>query len=318
MIRHVQRIALDEACGECVALSPDGAFAAVCLPKSIAVFRCSDGTRLQRISMNLDPTGLSFSQDGKRLAVAAGEPKVALFEPGSGVKIQEIGRSDAPDYLRKDVQRQVQFFPGAERLLTTGTRNMATILDVEQSRWEHIFWTSHTQGMIAISPGGQRVALASLPNSNEFAGHLTVYRVHGGLQPLWTGFHSDERRLAAVNFSSDEQRVVTTSRSDGVRVWQTEDGHEVAHITRPDAEYLAAAFAESQDRLLIVTSRSLECWDIRTGRTLARSNSVNSGEFQCVSFGGGRRSRTILTGAKRTLDLWSYSSVSPNNRSGLP
>ena len=312
-----------------VDLSRDGSTLAVGAKNRIQVFDVDNGK--SKISWTLDDSlsALSVSADGRQIAVADRGPEIKLFETAKGQLIKILARRDAPDFLRSDRQLHLSLYPDGKTLVSTGSKRRLYVSDIASEQWNYIMFIKFSPPCDCdVAATGEHVVLFGSPNASEISGHVTMYRVNLGLQPLWTRWHAGEQQITSASFSPDGKILATCNPNDGVRVWQVSTGDSIAYLGREVAsnegeyatqkgggqkhtrvhpntkmdpnEIVGAAMVDS-NTVLIATNKTLNLWDVETHQFL-NSVSVDESITSIKTSSNGRTLSTVSTGNR--IGIW--------------
>ena len=115
--------------------------------------------------------------------------------------------------------------------------------------------------------------------------------------------------ITAIAVSPDGQRILSASRDDTMKIWETATGRELQTLRGHDDDVTSAAF--SPDGLRIVSGSedgTMKVWDARTGKEL-RTLRGHDGQVATVGFSpDGQR---VLSGGKG--DDWYRDQVPPHH-----
>lgn len=303
---HYSRSIEFETLVTALSVSDDGSLAAVATGKAIELVDLESGARLLRIATEVAPTGLSLSSDNTLLAVATGEPTVRLYDCGSGALSQELKRDTVMDFLRKQSQLQVAFFPMTKTLATRGGGSDITIWNCESGEWDHLVRNSQRNGFMVMHPDGTHLAVLGEPSPNEYRGQVLMFRVHQGLQSAWNAPHDNEQRVTSAAFSPHGAHLATHA-GDAIRVWESESGALLKQWRDENGGNISSiAFAANEHHLLLLRPRAIQLWRINRGIAIAEATSRRSADFQ--GFGTSRDGRVLVTfGAYDAIDVWKVS-----------
>jgi WD40 repeat protein len=93
-------------------------------------------------------------------------------------------------------------------------------------------------------------------------------------------------RLAAdsVAFSPDGRSVLSTSKTNGVYLWDAETGEEILHLDTLEVINRAAISPDGRTALLGAEKGTVMLWDLGSGQVLRRFNGHNGHAVQGVAF----------------------------------
>lgn len=303
MIHHSRSIEFESEV-TALSVSADGSLVAVATGKAIDLITVETGERLLRVATKEAATGLSLSSDKRLLAVATGEPTVMIYDCISGATTQELRRDTVMDFLRKQKQPQVAFFPKTRTLATRGEGSDVTIWNCDSGQWEHLVRVAQRNGFIVMSSDGTHVAVLGEPNRNEYRGQVVMFRVHQGLQLVWNRGHDDERGVSSGAFSLDGNRLATDVPGNEIRIWDVETAKLLAQLRHKQSETISAiAFTGDEHHLLVLKARTIELCHIGTANVIAQAASRHPSDFQ--GFATSRDGTVLVTfDANKSMDIW--------------
>lgn len=199
-----------------IAFSPDGQELAASGFGEITIWNPTDGKLLHRIKGLPERIwGLSYSPDGKRIAVAAGEPGVC-----GELRICDRDATTAGRLLERisDMMLAVRFSPDGKRIAAGGADNAARIYDVETGKREllieqHADWVTD----VAFSPDGSKIATASRDRSAR------VFDSHTG--EMLAAHLDHEDAIFGLAWSDDGKEIYTVGRDPDMHIWDASNGN---------------------------------------------------------------------------------------------
>lgn len=293
-----------------VAFSPDGTrLASASRDNAVKLWDVEDGMLLATFQGHLDSVnGVAFSPDGAQLASGSSDHTIKLWDIASGEEVDTLMSggwiSDNP------------FPPDGSRLLTTPMYSGAIVWDVvsgerliafdEASPMKTAFFSldgqniftvpesgsvtiwdaksgdkdlalpqADIEGYVSMSPNGQYLITSPL-----FSNGIEVWSTATG-ELLNTLMHEDDFRRAA--FSSDSERLVTTSQDETVVIWDVSSGEALQSLGTAD---LVDHVVFSPDGTLIVTTYwrgGASIWDAISGEHVIDLQSSDSASLASFS-----------------------------------
>ncbi len=296
IIQHRHRIPLNDGTHH-LSVSADGRSVSVCVGAEIHVFKTQEPVAAWRSPENV--SGLSFSDDGNRLAVVNNSPNITVHDTQTGKVLSVLNRNGAPDFLRSDNQVHAVIYPGAKTLVSTGSKQRLYVSDVATGHWQHIMFMKFRGARIVVSPTGRHVVLIGNPNPSELSGQVAVFAVNHGLQPIWNKSHATEDAAAWATFQNDGEHLATGS-SDGVRIWNARDGATVRHLPITNDEILIGGCFVGQSQLMVATTKELRLIDLASGAIVDRKECSDA----IVELSGSRDGRTLVTRSQTAINYW--------------
>jgi WD40 repeat protein/serine/threonine protein kinase len=291
-----------------LAFSPDGAtLASASADRTVKIWNTATGQELFSLETGVQVNGLTFSPDGKRLALACEEGAGNLTGQGEcDVTIVDLTRGKGVLALRAKAGRLggVTFSRDSKRLAACGdsaikvwdamtgkealtiplspgggrTCNLVFSLDGRRLVSGHgsivKIWDAAT-GQELLALRGHRcgiVSVASSPDGRRLAsadgGQVKVWDIPGSQQePL--AFRGDPRWwLAGVSFSPDGTRVAAGVGDATVKICEPGTSREMV-LTGHTQCILDVAFSQGGQRLASASAdKTVKIWDTATGREI--------------------------------------------------
>jgi WD40 repeat protein len=202
--------------------------------------------RVQRGPIN-SARSVAFSADGRALAVAGGEPAVALWEVGTGAEMDplEVGGEAA---------RRVAFSPDGATLAVgqwggKGRRGAVTLWDWGSRRRRAVL-DGHRGGInaLAFSPDGARLA------TGDSTGLVKLWDVAAGRERTSVRAHQLGKGVMDLAYSPDGTMLATAGYLDrAVRLWDAANGEPRG--TLPGTAFGVYALAFSPDGRMLALAR---------------------------------------------------------------
>jgi len=212
-----------------VAYSPDGTRLASAGDGEVRLWQVSNGSQLTHTSCgNSDAWGISFHPDGRRLAI-----------PGSEVQVWDSADGSTA-IIATESSKAARFAPDGTKLASAHDDGKARVWDMPSGDLAFDLDHPGKVNWVAFSPDGGRIATGS---NNGFA---AVWDAQTGelVRSLDHGAH-----VQAIEFSPDGA-LVATAGSNECRLWDAEDGGQLASVRHesvyglafsPDGERFATA-----------------------------------------------------------------------------
>jgi WD40 repeat protein/transcriptional regulator with XRE-family HTH domain len=308
---------VDPTYGSAVALSPDGKLLATAVNTGIVIWDSVTGQKLLsfdgnvRGSPNNEMAHVSFSPDGKRLAVANmdGTPKVwdiatrkELFSlightrPCDGIDYSPDGRLIATSD-DAGIVKVWDSAGGQELLSLTHSGNIHSVAFSPDSKslasgsedgtlkvWE----TASGNGILSLRGASGLYGVAFMPDGKQLVaagqdGTVKAWDVVSGLQ-LFT-LAGNTSTVTSVAISPDGKRIASSGYDGTVKIWDASPGRELLTIKGHTDVVWDVAYSPDVDkaRLASVSSDgSLTIWDPLTGRaetTMSQSDGLTNIAF---------------------------------------
>ena len=303
-IQQAQQLSLPAA-PSVIDVSRDGATAAVGAGAKLIVLDLTSGKLRREWELDGKVIDVALPQTGDLVAVTLGSDVVDVYNVATGKRVQ-LHRKDAAAFLQSDGQRQIALYPDATKLISVGGRRRLYLSDMKTGLWDHIIYHKYSRiPTPIISPDGTHVALIGRPDANEISGHISMFKVRRGLQPLWTKWHEGRASLTHASFSTDSTQFAACGSGDGVRVWDVASGKRTAHH-QIDSEtpLLGVSFVAETDQLLTASSIGLTLLDSQSGKVL--ESSQVSKEMPLRGFASSSDGTTVVTYSNQpSISVWS-------------
>ncbi len=251
-----------------------------------AVFRgCGDSVQ-----------AIAFSPDGQRLATAAADGTVVIWEVRTHRRIHTIlGKTGNFSLLR--------FNRDGNRLVRVSKRVMPGVPFASDTNLTS--WDTQTGRPIFDIPNpfvGYKLAL------NDDATRLTVVTT-GGTTRLWdiqTGTELAKLpfRLAGVcvpAISPDGKLIAGVNANGRLLLWSAADGSVVRELERPAQRIVGVDFSPDSRRLADARDQSICIWDVGTGQKLREMTGTNRGIHSAQFTADG--DRLLVRAGRRDVEI---------------
>lgn len=261
-----------------VVFSPDGKYLATASEDKTAwVWSATNGYGVARLKHGDSVVSIAFSRDGKYLATASWDGTARVWETTSGREIT--------------------------RIITEEAATLSTLKKSRQRLESDSGYGFSYENTIAFSPDGKylvKVGLDKTVRMWEVSSRREVMRLNNDAPHIGKLNKLDPPKLSAVTFSPDGRYLATITNgylkskqasSDSkaastVRVWEVNNGREVARMNydsehvktiafSPDGRYLAMATSDKTDDN---SESNVSLWETTSGRKIAYMQSIGDAE----------------------------------------
>jgi len=231
---------------------------------------------------------ISFTPDGRELAVGGGDRSTRVFAVPSGRPLFTV-----PQNARVT---SVTFSPAGDVLATTSADKTTGLWDARTGKQIHLLH-GHRGPVLDAAFSTLGKLLVTTSDDDE----AIVWNVANGTKVAVLFGHTNAVETAA--FSPDATHVVTASDDHDARVWETAGGHARTILRGHGAPVLAASFDSSGTRVITASSDgTARVWDPGTGNALTllgRHRGPILAESTDV-----RGSLVVTAGADHTARIW--------------
>jgi WD40 repeat protein/predicted Ser/Thr protein kinase len=238
--------------------SPDGKRVAVLQGDRWTISICDVSTGRETAHLAWDASNfnvMTFSEDGRRLAVVADSPVVSVWDTDTGRVVAKLRTHRAR-------VRGVAFHPRGDRLLTGSPDGTVRQWDLRSGGEVQPPYNGHEGEVraLAYSPDGQRVASAGVDRT------VRLWQAEGGQEEAV--LHGHTRSVVGLAFSRDGRRLASW-QDDGARLWDT-GPHATLPVLRGHTNYVYPVAFTADGRLIASGSwdGSVRLWDAATGQSV--------------------------------------------------
>jgi RNA polymerase sigma factor (sigma-70 family) len=254
--------------GGSIALSPDGTVLATA-PQAGKRVRLWDTRTLKELPPLLKQPDkwvrpMTFSPDGKLLAVTYGDSTVRLWDLTTRQQQRQLrGKDYYVDHLA---------FSADGQTLAGADGYGATLWDMATGQFRHDFGHTYMVDSVHFSPDGRRLVSGASYTDNV----VRVWEPLTGKETARLRGHTSGVEVTA--YAPDGRLIASASQDGSVRLWDAATGREARRLEAKDGMVYAMAFAP--DGKTVATGgrrKAVHLWDVATGRELRSFN--NPGGF---------------------------------------
>ena len=281
----------------CVALSPDGRRAATCTKTGeVMLWNPTNGVSMAGPwNHDGEPLQMTFSPDGRILAIAISKLKVWLHDVANDVpsELPLLFKEREYQANRIDVLR---FDRSGKRLLIASDRGVA-VFDVPGRRR---LWSTEAGSFdAAFSPDGRRVALSDSRSGQSFISDAaTGKRLIGPL------VHPDF--AIGVAFDPSGEFLFTTYTESIVRVWNASNGSLIRTLTGHANGVRSVRFSRDGRRMTTASlDNTIRLWDAELGLPLSEFMAGHGGSnVSFADFADNDRRLLAFSNMSKGLSVW--------------
>lgn len=237
---------------------------------------------------------IELSPDGKRLAVAGGDPS-----RGGTVLIYAVDAIGAPVVRltgHTDVVHRAAWSPDASRIVTASPDKTARVWDSDTGK-ELFVLRDHTDFVLGavFAGGGELIATGG----RDRVVRLTELRSGKGVRSI----SGAEQPVHAVAVAPDGRTLVAGTDEPAIRWWNTETGQQLRTSGGHGGPVLDLRFAAEGKRLLSAgADRTVRLWDAANGAAVQSFNGEDSPQLAAALSPDGRL--VAGGGADGRVRLW--------------
>jgi WD40 repeat protein len=288
---RLRKMVVQQSCewpGSCLAFSPDSRFVVIGGRQDglLRFYDLASGKEVKRLQLDYEAHGLTYHPHGNQLAVVSRQ--VQILDVHSGKVLATIGQEEW------NSATEVAWRSDGRWLVVGCANYCAYVWDMEHNR-QQAFLKGHQREIVSVtfSHQGQLVATVGWDNTTRLWDPMSgrqLLQVPG----CCASFSADDQRLGYVlgkragvfdvvigapcrrlhghpphpngpwglDFSPDG-RCLASSSNDGVRLWDTATGSELAHL--PLTRNISALFLPGGNGLVTSGSQGLYRWALQHG-----------------------------------------------------
>jgi WD40 repeat protein len=206
--------------------------------RTVSIWSLSSARRIGRVGgFRAAVRAVSFSRDGRRIAIAAQDGEISVAPAGGG---QREVLMRLPD---KDFARSVDFDAGGDRLAIATQQGWVALIGLSDRKVREL---AARDGVRAHVVSFDRAA-RNVVSGNDH-GTARIWSLDGG--PLRTLPHSGA--VVVATFHPSGAQLATADAAGGVRRWDASSGRELAKL--PIAKQVVTSVRFSRDGRRIVTA----------------------------------------------------------------
>lgn len=202
---------------------------------------------------------LTFSQDGKRIAISSYDGDVRIWDAFNGEQMARL-------WVGNNVH-QVELFPGGTRAMTLSSYDVPRVWDVDSKNLLFTLGDEHDEKerpwRVSLSPDGRR----AVTYGDDLGKVAYLWDADTGERLRVLSGHSEY--IEMVTFSHDGERVLTGSEDHTARIWDAKSGSLLKVLRGHTSRIAAAAFSADRQRAITGSSDgTARIWNANTGKVL--------------------------------------------------
>jgi WD40 repeat protein/serine/threonine protein kinase len=237
-----------------VAFNHDGTKLATGSAKNVRVWEVVTGKTYGKEILHANVIKcLSFSPDGKKLAIGTSDDRVKVWDIVTG---EPIGTAR----LHKDYLADVAFNRDGTKLTTASGKGIALVWDVpdDQPRGTELRHAASVWAM-AFSPDGSKLA-TSCPERTVLLWDVARGELLSELSPV--------NSVYTLAFSQDGKKLAAASTVGTVQLWDLTTGKSSELAFQRDGSIMALAFSADGSRVFTHDYKTVQQWEVATGKPL--------------------------------------------------
>ena len=243
--------------------------------------------------------GISYSPDGKRLAVAGGGQEGDIFDAETGYRLITLQPNQIATWIGS-----ISFSPDGNRLASSSGKNDAYIWDADSGQ-RLMTLSGHNQwiGDLAYSPDGARLATIS------YDGLVKIWASASGHELLTIRVFTDTIKTTlnlGIDYSPDSSRFATAGAYQP-KIWDAHTGELVLALPTQRGAVQCIAFSPDGNYLAIGGVGGLaSLWDTASGHKITDLIG-HTGSVQAILYS--RDGKRVITGnTDGTVKIWEAAS----------
>jgi WD40 repeat protein len=280
-----------------MAYSPDGEIVAGVDSDMVCLWDATTGKELGRLGGTLGH-GLAFSPDGKFLATA-NQGAIVYWDPVTGKQLHRFGVPGGP------IQSLV-FSPDGKVLAWMTQDNTVRLSDATTGKVLHE-WPGPPNvvpSSVSFSPDSRTLAIAC---QNEHDIHLYDTATGKEVRRLIVPKRSQYLETAfCVAFAPDGKTVVSSSRDDKLRFWDSDTGKELRQV-KHDGGVWKLVFSPD-GKTFASGGWDVRLWETATGKLLRSCERDDDGHIESLSFSPDGKTVAATRSNSHALSFWDVAS----------
>lgn len=246
---------------------------------------------VQTMDASVTISCVSFSPDGKSLAIGSYEGIIVLYDIEADTSLQSL---ESPH----GTVTSVVFLPDGARLASGASDRVVTIWELQSGTALQTL-TGHTGGVqsMAVSPDGRHIA------SGSFDGTVRLWDTDLGLSSKAPRGHNETVDLIKL---SPDGRFLVSSSVDIIKLWDVKSGALLRTLEPQNRLMGNIAFSPDSDQIASGTINGTFLWDINSGIRLRVFQGSHGPVHVCIAFSPD--GTQIVTADGNVVELWDIAS----------